>query len=148
VFILGIFSAAIIGFVLNIYANMYYVMFVTGEQKLGDFSTSGILFPTFAFIVTCAFLQFLIYDYRHEMDFSHSFFGRFFDYFENVFWFGRVTKSVNKITVFIFKWFFAIAIAVYFYNVSAFFVLGTWLFLIACWILGRFIYKQRYKKRH
>lgn len=141
-FVLGIFSAGVIGLVLNIYANVYYDVLVTGDKQFSSLSTPSIVFPTLALILVTAFLQFLIYDYQNEINLNRPFLKRFFDYFDNVFWFTRLTKRVNKIIWFVMKWLFIIGFAFAFFRAYGVIVPGVLIVVILAWALVKSIYRR------
>lgn len=145
-FVLGIFSASIIGFVLNIYANVYYDVYVAGKEQFSNFSQFSIVLPFLILILVVAFLHFLIYDYQNEINLNRPFLKRFFDYFDNVFWFTQITKRVNKIFWFIMKWIFVITFAFSIFNTFGWIASGIWIIVFLVWPLGKSIYQRHYGK--
>ena len=146
-FVMGIFSASIISFVLNVYANIYYEIVVKGVENFSNFNPPGIIAPTIVLVLVIGFLQFLIFDYKNDMNLDRSFFKRFFDYFDKVFWLTQLTKRINKVFWFIFKWLFIIIFAFSFYKISGWTGASIWIILILTWILVKSIYKRHYGKR-
>lgn len=145
-FVLGIFSASIIGFVLNLYANIYYDVFVTGDKQFGKMSEAGIIFPTFALIFTIGFLQFLIYDYKNELNLNRPFFDRFFYYFDKVFWVGRMAAKFDKVYDVFIKWFIWTIIGYWLYRQLGWAPTGIWVTLVLIWTIGKLIYKRKHGK--
>ncbi|MDD2495082.1 MAG: hypothetical protein PHE29_07820 [Tissierellia bacterium] len=104
-FVLGIIVASIIGFVLNVYANIFYDAVVTGKEQFSNINSFSIALLFIILMYMIAFLQFLIYDYQNEINLDRSFFKRFSDYYDNIFWFSRLMNRINKFMGFVIKLF-------------------------------------------
>lgn len=145
-FVLGIFSAGVMGFVLNIFANVYYDVLVTGDKQFSKLDQPSLIFSFLVFIFVIGFLQFLVYDYQNEINLNRPFFRRFFDYFDNVFWFTRLTRKVNKITLFIIKWTIIGVFAFSFFRLYGWGVAVTLFSVFALWSVAKSIYRHYYGK--
>lgn len=99
----GIVVASIIGFSLNVYANMYYDLFVTGNEQFSNMNTLSIALLFIILMYAISFLQFLVYDYENELNLDRPFWGRYLYYHENVFWFSKVTNRINNFFITIVK---------------------------------------------
>lgn len=145
-FVLGILVAAVIGFTLNIYASVYYDVFMLGDKKLTDYDELAILLPAVVLVYSYGLLSFLIYDYKNKIDIGRSFMGRLFDYYDNVFWPVRFAKGVYRFFAFAFKWTIAFVVGLSLFQTSGLWGLIIWIGILVCWRVGKYFYQRKYKK--
>lgn len=145
-FVLGIFSAGVMGFILNIFANVYYDVLVTGEKQFSKLDQPSLIFSFLGLVFVTAFLQFLIYDYQNEINLNRPFLRRFFDYFDTVFWFTQITKKINKIFLFIVKWTIIGSFAFAFIGLYGWTVASAMFSVFVLWSIVKNIYQRYYGK--
>lgn len=102
--VLGIFVAGAFGFILNLFSNLVYDVWVTGDKQFADISPSAVNFIFYGFILTEAFLEFLIYDYKNEPTLNKNLGKRFLKYIFTRHWFMKGVEKATKWTLFIIKW--------------------------------------------
>ncbi len=143
--VLGIFTASVIGFAINIFTNIYCDVFLTETKKITDYNQIAMVIPVLVFIFSVAFLSFLVYDHQNGLNLDRSFFKRFSDYYGNVFWMSRLTKKLMHIVFFIGKWLMAIVIGLSLYKGSGTKALFIWVGTIVFWFAIKYLYKRRSK---
>lgn len=142
-FVLGIVVAAIIGFALNIYANIYYEVFMLGNRNLSDYNESATVIPAFVLVLSYGFLSFLVYDYKNKIDITRPFLQRLFDYYENMFWPTKVADRMSRFFIFVFKWIFAFGIGLALFQTSGIPALLVWVGMILLWQIGKYFYRRK-----
>jgi hypothetical protein len=78
---LGIFVAAILGFLLNLLANLYYSMFIIHTLKWSGVDHLQVYGILLVFLALVCFLKFFIDDYENDFEMNTSFFKRYANYF-------------------------------------------------------------------
>lgn len=141
--VLGIFTASVIGFVVNLYANIYFEVFLTGRETMVAYNQLALIIPTLILVLAIAFLSFLVYDYQHELTLNRPFLKRFFEYYENVFWLSRATRKVSRVIVFLVKWIFAILFSLALFETSGVIASSIWIFLIFIWVTAKYLYLKQ-----
>ena len=68
--VLGIFVASVFGFIINLASNIVYDVWVIEEKSFSSISPFAFSFIFYGFILTEAFLEFLVYDYQNETNFD------------------------------------------------------------------------------
>lgn len=139
--VFGIYIAAFVGFVLNILADIIKD-WVFGEQTFNLFQKEVIAILFLLLIVSVVFLEFFIYDFRHELSLDQKFWSRFFDYFGNKHWLSSRVTKIPKILFSIFKWCVWILFASLFF-LASFPVFVVWILISIIFNLGK---KQSVKK--
>lgn len=80
-FSFGIIVASVIGFLLNLLANIYYDVSITHSLTWNKVDQTQFVGIILALIGMFGFLQFFIDDYKNELKINKSFLKRFQDYF-------------------------------------------------------------------
>jgi hypothetical protein len=112
---LGIFVAAILGFLLNLLANLYYGMFVMHSLKWSQVDHMQVYGITLLFLALVGFLKFFIDDYENTMELNTGFFKRYANYFFYKFTPGK---------------FIRIVLGIYILLIIVSFLIGAYFFLI------------------
>lgn len=118
--ILGIFVAAILGFLLNLLANLYYAIFITHSLKWSQADHVQVYGIVVLFLALIGFLKFFIDDYENDFEFNTSFFKRYVNYFFYKFTPGKFIRvalgiyiSLTLISILVGLYFFIASIAGY-----------------------------------
>lgn len=135
--VFGIYIAAVIGFILNILAEIIKDWIFDGEV-FSLFQKEVIAILVLLLIISTIFLEFFIFDFRHELSFDQKFWSRFFDYFGNKHWLSSRVAKIPKIILNIFKWCLWVSFS------SLFFVMSVPVFVI--WVLISIIFNLGKKK--
>ncbi len=144
-FVLGIIVAAIIGFSLNIYANIYYEVLMLREKSMSNYNQLATVLPAFVLIYSFGFLLFLVYDYKNKIDMSRPFLQRLFEYYETVFWPSRFARSVYRFFIFVFMWVFASIVGLTLFQTLGIYALLVWIVMIVLWQIGKYFYRHKKK---
>ncbi len=117
---LGIFVAAILGFLLNLLANLYYSIFITHTLKWSGADHVQVYGILLIFLALVCFLKFFIDDYENDFELNTSFFKRYINYFFYKFTPGKFIRvalgiyiSLTLISLLIGLYFFIASIAGY-----------------------------------
>jgi hypothetical protein len=112
---LGITTAAVLGFLLNLLANLYYGLFVVKTIAWDEVDSTQASLIIFLLFGVLGFLQFFIDDYKNELDLNKSFWDRYIKYFFYNFSFGKIIRVVSGIYLLIvlFTLFIALAIVLF-----------------------------------
>lgn len=135
--VFGIYIAAVIGFILNILADLLRGWMFAGEV-FSLLQKELIALLVLLLIISIIFLEFFIFDFRHELTFDQKFWSRFFDYFSNKHWLSRRVTKISKIILNIFKW------SIWALFSGLFFVTSLPVFVI--WVLISIIFNLGKKK--
>lgn len=141
-FVLGIFTAAVVGFVVNLFSNMYYDVLISQTREFSSYSEKPVVVALVILFVSTGFLFFLVYDYKNEIDLNRPFFKRFLDYFFNVFWLSRQLQKISNGTIFFMKWSMAILFGVALYQTSGVWSALVWLCVIVVWVGSKILYRR------
>lgn len=144
IFVLGIFAASVIGFVINVFTSVYYEVFLTGAKRLSDYNQTALIIPILILFLSVAFLSFLVYDYQNELNLNRSLLKRFFDYYDNVFWLNQLTKKIGRGLIISIKWLFAFAIGLALYQTTGLTAVSIWIGIIVLWLSIKFIYNKKH----
>lgn len=144
-FVFGIIVAAVIGFALNIYANIYYEVFMLGTKSMSAYNQLATLIPGFVLIYSLGLLSFLVYDYKNKIAMDRPFLQRLFEYYENVFWPTKFASRVSRFFVFVFKWTFAFVIGLALFQTSGLLALSIWIGMLVLWQIGKYFYRRKRK---
>lgn len=90
--VVGILIASVLGFVLNLSANLYYDLFISKAvtwDKINHFQVLGL---GLSFVGIIGFLQFFIDDYRNNVEMNKTYWKRFSNYFFHEFRAGRYIR--------------------------------------------------------
>lgn len=77
----GIIIAALVGFLLNLLANLYYDLFIVHSVVWEKVDHTQVFGMVLGLIGMFGFLQFFIEDYKNELRISKTFLKRFYEYF-------------------------------------------------------------------
>jgi hypothetical protein len=117
---LGIFVAAILGFLLNLLANLYYAIFITHSLKWGNVDHLQVYGIVLLFLALVGFLKFFIDDYENDFEMNTNFLKRYINYFFYKFTPGKFIRvalgiyiSLILISILIGLYFFLASIAGY-----------------------------------
>jgi hypothetical protein len=117
---LGIFVAAILGFLLNLLANLYYAMFITHTLKWNEANHMQVYGIILLFLALVGFLKFFIDDHENTLEMNTNFFKRYINYFFYKFTPGKFIRvalgiyiSLALISILIGLYFFIASIAGY-----------------------------------
>lgn len=92
--VLGIMLAAVLGFVLNVLANVYYAMFITHQTTWNRVDHIQLYGFGFVLVALLGFLDFFIYDYENKVEVNRSFLKRYLNYFFYSFTAGKVIRVI------------------------------------------------------
>ena len=98
--VIGIAVAAVVGFVLNLLANLYYDLFITGTLIWDKVNHSQVYAVTLALVGLIGLLEFFIYDFKNDLEVNKSFLKRYFNYFFYNFTPGKIIRIVAGIYIF------------------------------------------------
>lgn len=142
-FTFGIIIAAVIGFLLNLLANIYYDIFIVNSLKWENIDQTQFVGILLALIGMFGFLQFFIDDYRNEFKINKSFLKRFKDYFFYQYMPGRWLRIITGIYLGLIL--FAILVGLY-YLMATFtgYIVATLVFLAAFYKIYR---KEKLKSK-
>jgi len=139
---LGIFVAAILGFLLNLLANLYYSMFITQTLKWSGVNHMQVYGIILLFLGLIGFLKFFIDDYENDFEFNTSFFKRYINYFFYKFTPGKFIRVA--LGIYISLTLISLLIGLYFFIVSiAGYIITNVIVLV---ILISFLYQRRTSK--
>lgn len=91
-FVWGIILAAILGFLLNLLANVYYDLFIVKTVLWEKVNQEQVFIIILLLLGLVGFLGFLIDDYRNEMKISRNFLQRYWQYFFYKFTPGKIMR--------------------------------------------------------
>jgi len=79
--VLGIIVAAILSFMVDLYANLYYELFVVNTLKWSQVNHTQVYGMTLVFLALVGFLQFFVEDYQNDIDIRGGLIKRYIKYF-------------------------------------------------------------------
>jgi hypothetical protein len=97
--VIGIAVAAVIGFVLNLLANLYYDIFITGTLTWNKVNHTQVYAITLALVGLIGLLEFFIYDYKNDLEENKGFLKRYFNYFFYNFTPGKIIRIIAGLYV-------------------------------------------------
>ena len=115
-FVWGIATAAAIGFVLNLLANLYYDLYIVRELSWDDVNQNQVAGLVLALVVLFAFLRFLIYDFKNPLAMNGGFIARFYEFFLYKYLPGRFLRVATAVTLLLMwalGWLFALTLVVF-----------------------------------
>jgi hypothetical protein len=125
----GIVVASVIGFLLNLLANVYYDLFITHGKSWSEISHAQVYFASFFLLAMFVFLQFFIRDYRNNFELNLSLVKRFGNYFFYKYGPGRWIRVISGVyilvllVVFVIGLYLALAMAIGYPMATLIFVL-------------------------
>lgn len=100
-FVFGAIVAALLGFVVNIFSNIYYDVLMKGDYSMKYDAPYFSFYITIVFL-TIGFLRFFIYDYKNDFSFDISFIDRFFFFLDDHFSLSHFARFLNKFFIALF----------------------------------------------
>ena len=97
--VIGIAVAAVIGFVLNLLANLYYDIFITSTLSWDEVNHPQVYGVILALIGLIGLLEFFIYDYKNDLEVNKGFLKRYFNYFFYNFTPGKIIRIIAGLYV-------------------------------------------------
>ena len=85
---------AVLGFIINIFSNLYYGLFITWDLKWSMVNHQQVFIFTIVFIALIGYLQFFIFDYPNTFEFSKAYWKRYQQYFFYSFWPGKILRWI------------------------------------------------------
>ena len=104
--VLGVCLAVVAGFLVNLFSNIYYDIFISKTLSFADISSAAITFVFLLLIFFEAFLEFLVYDVQQGqgIHINKRFWGRYFDFIDERHWASKATGSIGRIIWATLKW--------------------------------------------
>jgi hypothetical protein len=84
----------IIGFLINIFSNLYYSIFITKNLNWNQIDHTHFVLCIAILIALVGYLGFFIYDYPNTFEFSKPYWKRYQNYFFHEFWPGKILRSI------------------------------------------------------
>lgn len=97
--VLGLAVAGILGWLINIFSNIYYDVFLTHNAKISSYNAFHLLVLLSLMFLVVAFLQFLVYDYKNELTLGKSFWVRYMFFVSEDSSLSRFARLLNKFFV-------------------------------------------------
>lgn len=94
--VLGIAVAGFLSFLINIFSSIYYDVFLTHSKNISQYESNDLIIFAILFSATIAFLQFLIIDYKNEIDLKKGFWKRYLFFFMHDFVVTRAAVHVYR----------------------------------------------------
>lgn len=145
IFVLGIVVASIIGFALNIYASLYYEVFILGTENFSIHNKAAVALPAIVLVYSYGLLSFLVYDYKNSIDINRPFFQRLFNYYENTFWPTKVTDRISRLFILVLKWSTVSLVGFTLFKTFGLNALLIWIVIIGLWQGGKYFYHRKKK---
>lgn len=101
-FVFGAIVAALLGFVVNIFSNIYYDVFMKGDYSIYKYDAPYFSFYITLLFLTIGFLRFFIYDYKNDFNLDISFIDRFFFFLDDYFSLSRFARFLNRFFIALF----------------------------------------------
>ncbi len=92
--VLGIVGASAIGFILSLFADVYYRMFLVGDLKWENVNHIQVYSLLLLLLALIGFLQFFIDDYKNNVEINRSLLKRYFIYFFYQFTPGKIIRFI------------------------------------------------------
>lgn len=92
--VIGIAIATIAGFILNLLANLYYDLFITGATTWAKVNHPQVYGVLLALLGLIGFFEFLIFDYKNGLEVNKSFLKRYWHYFFYNFTPGKIIRFI------------------------------------------------------
>jgi len=140
--IMGIFVAAVLGFLLNLLANLYYALFMTQTLKWGQVNHMQVYGIVLLFLALVGFLKFFIDDYENDVELNTGFLKRYVNYFFYKFTPGKFIRVA--LGIYISLTIISILVGLYFFIASITGFIITNIIVLA--ILIFFLYQRKTSK--
>lgn len=127
--VLGITLAGILGWLINIFSNIYYDVYLTHSTRITSYNSFQLsLLISFLFLVV-AFLQFLVYDYKNELTLGKNFWLRYISFISENSPFSRIARLLNRLFLIMFLIIFDFSILSVLYSYVGYLSVITILFV-------------------
>ena len=87
---------ALLSFLINIFSNLYYSLFVVGDLSFDKINGNYFVFCVLLFIALNGYLGFFIHDYPNSFEFSKGYWLRYKNYFFNKYLPGRIIGKIIR----------------------------------------------------
>jgi len=87
-------TGLILGFIINIFSNVYYGIFIVGNLTWSQVNHHELFWYAMALIALIGYLMFFISDYPNTFEFSKAYWKRYQHYFFNKFWPGKIMRWI------------------------------------------------------
>jgi len=88
----SILIGGVLSFLVNIFANIYYGIFITKTLSFDKIDNTQVIFCALLFVALVGYLSFFIYDYPNTFEFSKNYWKRYSDYFFYKFGPGKILR--------------------------------------------------------
>lgn len=97
--VLGVCLAVIAGFLVSLFSNIYYDIFISKTLSFGNIPSMALATVLVLLIFFETFLEFLIYDVQQGQSahIDRRFWGRFFDFADKKHWASKVMNSTGRV---------------------------------------------------
>jgi hypothetical protein len=128
-FVLGVVIAGILSWLINIFSNLYYDVFLTHNIKLSSYNNLHLVVLLSILFLLIAFLQFLIYDYKNKLTLENNFWKRYLFFVSEDFSPSRLVRFVNIFFISVFLIIFDVSIFFTVNNYTGPIISGAFLFV-------------------
>jgi hypothetical protein len=147
-FVRGIVVAGIFGFLINVFASIYYNAFLTDTIQLSSYKVPYMVGLVIAFFAVIAFLQFIVIDYKNDLHLEKGFWRRYFLFVTEDFAPLRYARYVQRFLISVLLLIFSsVIIFALVFTFGVWSVVVTMVIGITAGLIG-LISKDRYKRRN
>ena len=137
-------TGLILGFIINIFSNVYYGIFIVGNLKWSQVNHHELFWYALALIALAGYLMFFISDYPNTFELSKAYWKRYQHYFFNKFWPGKIMRWIIGFYLLL----FILALMILIYYLIALGLGYMWGAIVFVGMLGLGYFKERSDRKH